>query len=100
MRPEETGLNRIKLDQQMETGLIRITFKSYTVQNCHSDWPRTCRPNMSIRAPPSGQKTKTRGKIKNISIMYLFIILNILARVRITKIGYRSILPSRVIEDF
>ena len=26
--------------------------------------------------------------------MYLFIILNILARVRITKIGYRSILPS------
>ena len=31
MRPEETGLNRIILDQQMETGLIRITYLNHTL---------------------------------------------------------------------
>ena len=44
------------------------------------------------------KKTKARGKIRIKSRIFqlciLFIILNILARVRITKIGYRSILPS------
>ena len=88
----EAGRNWFKPDQtgstNGKTGLIRITFKSYTVQNCHSDCPCTCRPNDRPSEHHLVVKNKqARGKIKNISIIYLFIILNILARVRITKIG-------------
>ena len=94
MRPEETGLNRIILDQQMETGLKRITYLNHTLSKTVTQTVRA----PVVRTRPSEHHPvltkQKREEIKNISIIYLFIILNILARVRITKIGYRSILPS------